>query len=190
MPRSSLTVLLLVALWSVAAPAVRAQGSRFDRAQAAAIRGRPAEVVALLEGHAVGARELTLLIEAYRGEQDVVNACRHIATLLERHATSPQAGSYLTIRESVCPAATEPDPGPSPFEVAQDALRRGDAIAAVRALEGRTSNPRELGLLIETWRNIGNHRAACRNMALFTRRYGSAPQASSYRMMYARTCEE
>lgn len=75
--------------------------------------------------------------------------------------------------------------GASPMERAAEAMARGDQNGVVRALEGRTTSARELALLIETYRTLGNQRAACRNMDLFTRRYPTARQANNYRQMLA-----
>lgn len=69
----------------------------------------------------------------------------------------------------------------SPLEQANACLARGDNACAVDALEGRAGTPRELALLVETYRTMGNTRAALRHMALYVKQYPDAARARVYR---------
>jgi hypothetical protein len=177
-----------------------------EEAQAALRRGDSAAAVRALEGRTRSPRELGLLIEVYRSMANTRAACRNMDLFTRRYGSTPQATSYRQMSARSCnggsialgpgqlvvePAPSAPaDPGATPMEEAQAAMHRGDTNGVVRALEGRTRSPRELGLLIEAYRNVGNTRAACRNMDLFIRRYSTVPQANTYRQLFARTCNQ
>ncbi len=87
--------------------------------------------------------------------------------------------------------AAEPRARPSasdkaPMETASACLARGDNPCVIRALNGRTQSERELGLLIETYRAMGESTQAQRNMALYVQRYPTARRADTYRQMLER----
>jgi hypothetical protein len=65
---------------------------------------------------------------------------------------------------------------------------RGNNQDVIRILEGRARSARELALLIQAYRDIGNSRAACRNMTVYTERFPTAPQTNNYRQFLARQC--
>ncbi len=95
---------------------------------------------------------------------------------------------------TLLPPAAEPLPSPSEpaatggMAEAQQALGRGDTDGVIRALEGRTESARELSLLIETYRQVGNSAAACRNIELYLRQYPTGVAAAQYGQLHARTC--
>lgn len=72
------------------------------------------------------------------------------------------------------------------METASACLARGDNQCVIRALNGRTQSERELGLLIETYRAMGESTQAQRNMALYVQRYPTARRADTYRQMLER----
>ncbi len=67
------------------------------------------------------------------------------------------------------------------FDEAKNCLARGDQRCAIAALEGRARTPRELSLLIETYRSVGETESAVAYMEEFIRRFPGAPQSDSYR---------
>lgn len=100
--------------------------------------------------------------------------------------TSKQAAAALPVSPSVKPAAppvaekAASAGSKTPFQMAGACLARGDNQCIIRALEGKTHSAEELGLLIETYRSMGDMKNALKNMALFVRRYPSAPRAAGY----------
>jgi pSer/pThr/pTyr-binding forkhead associated (FHA) protein len=84
------------------------------------------------------------------------------------------------------PAAQAPartPSGASAMEIANACLGRGDNECVIRALDGNASSPQELGLLIETYRAIGDTQKAQKNMANYLKRFPSAPRSDAYRRM-------
>jgi hypothetical protein len=79
-----------------------------------------------------------------------------------------------------------PTPGRSPLQSASVCLARGDNRCVIRALEGRARTAQELGLLIETYRSIGDTRRALKNMNLYLKRYPTAGRADIYRNILER----
>lgn len=85
-------------------------------------------------------------------------------------------------------ALAAPGSGPSSseasaMELASACLARGDNECVIRALEGNAGSERELGLLIETYRAIGDAKSAQKNMATYLKRFPSARRAETYRRM-------
>jgi Tfp pilus assembly protein PilF len=72
------------------------------------------------------------------------------------------------------------------METASACLARGDNACVVKALAGRAQTAQELGLLIETYRALGDAAAAQRNMTLYVQRYPTARRAEAYRQQLAR----
>lgn len=106
-------------------------------------------------------------------------------------AAIAKAARTEQVERSTKPAA-EPRARPSassdkaPMETASACLARGDNQCVIRALNGRTQSERELGLLIETYRAMGESTQAQRNMALYVQRYPTARRADTYRQMLER----
>jgi ABC transport system ATP-binding/permease protein len=71
----------------------------------------------------------------------------------------------------------------SAMELASACLARGDNECVIRALEGNAASERELGLLIETYRAIGDSKSAQKNMATYLKRFPTARRAETYRRM-------
>jgi hypothetical protein len=74
----------------------------------------------------------------------------------------------------------------APIELATACVARGDNACVIRVLEGRARSERELQLLIETYRSIGDNEAAHKKMADYVRRYPSATRAGTYRKILER----
>lgn len=77
--------------------------------------------------------------------------------------------------------ATAPTPGVSPLQAAQACLARGDNACAVDALAGKARTPRELELLVETHRAMGNQVKAWEVMRTYLERFPDEKRADSYR---------
>jgi Tfp pilus assembly protein PilF len=71
--------------------------------------------------------------------------------------------------------------------VASACLARGDNACVIRALQGKAQSAQELGLLIETYRAMGNTAQAQKNMTLYVQRFPTARRAETYRIMLQRT---
>jgi hypothetical protein len=69
------------------------------------------------------------------------------------------------------------------MEIANACLGRGDNECVIRALDGNTTTPQELGLLIETYRAIGDTQKAQKNMGAYVKRFPTAPRSDAYRRM-------
>ena len=73
--------------------------------------------------------------------------------------------------------------GASAMEISSACLARGDNECVIHALDGNASTAQELGLLIETYRAIGDARSAQKNMAAYVKRFPNAGRADAYRRM-------
>jgi hypothetical protein len=69
------------------------------------------------------------------------------------------------------------------MEVVNGCLARGDNECVVHALEGSATTAQELGLLIETYRAIGDVRMAQKNMATYVQRFPDNRRSETYRRM-------
>ena len=72
------------------------------------------------------------------------------------------------------------------METATACLAKGDNACVVRALRGRANTANELGLLIETYRAMGNDSEARKQMSVYLRRYPKARRAETYEQILAR----
>lgn len=80
---------------------------------------------------------------------------------------------------SVTPAAS----GVAPMEIANACLARGDNECVIHALDGNARTQQELGLLIETYRAVGDVKQAQKNMATYVKRFPEAQRSAGYRRM-------
>lgn len=108
---------------------------------------------------------------------------RHAQTSTSKIA---QASATLSTVEPALKSAKNVGPGSltggvTPFQVARTCLARGDNQCIIRALDGKTHSAEELGLLIETYRSMGNNREATKNMGIYIERYPVGPRANIYR---------
>lgn len=69
----------------------------------------------------------------------------------------------------------------SPLAEANACLIAGDNQCAIRALEGKARTPAELGLLIESYRAVGQQELAYRNMETYIKKYPAARRSAIYR---------
>jgi len=105
-------------------------------------------------------------------------------------ASAPAAPRTARAKDRDRPSAPyAPRPSASdkpPIEVASACLARGDNACVVRALQGKAQSAQELGLLIETYRAMGNTAQAHKNMAIYVQRFPTARRAETYRIMLER----
>jgi hypothetical protein len=93
-------------------------------------------------------------------------------------AAAPRGGSRA--------APSEPRGGKSAMDTASACLAVGDNECVVRALRGRARTAQELGLLIETYRAMGQVAEAQAQMAVYVKRYPTGRRAEAYRSMLGR----
>ncbi|MGD8863244.1 MAG: FHA domain-containing protein [Myxococcales bacterium] len=128
---------------------------------------------------AAGVLQLQDLPEALRGEAEgLVERAREAAA--EVAAAKPRA------RSNKRKAGKARRGGASPMQTASQCLSRGDNACVIRALAGKARTAQELGLLIETYRAMGNSAMAQRNMAVYVQRFPTGRRADAYRRMLQR----
>jgi pSer/pThr/pTyr-binding forkhead associated (FHA) protein len=98
-------------------------------------------------------------------------AARSVSASVRHKAVSDQKGRQ--------PSAV-PSSGLTPIQVAGACLAQGDNRCVIRALEGKARTAQELGLLIETYRSMGNTPRALKNMRLYLKRFPGGPRAPVY----------
>ena len=69
------------------------------------------------------------------------------------------------------------------MEIANACLARGDNECVIHALDGAARTQQELGLLIETFRAVGDVKQAQKNMATYVKRFPDAQRSNGYRRM-------
>jgi len=123
-----------------------------------------------------------------QGSQQVAAA---VAPPKPRPAPAPEPARPAPARPAPAPAAVAQAPariqpsggGAAPMEIANACLARGDNECVIRALDGSANTPQELGLLIETYRAIGDTAKAQKNMGAYVKRFPTAPRSDAYRRM-------
>jgi hypothetical protein len=98
-------------------------------------------------------------------------------------ADARPSSSLLAPTQGTDPRASSAVAGARPLDIANACLARGDNECVVHALEGSASTPQELGLLIETYRTIGDVRQAKKYMATYVQRYPSEKPSETYRRL-------
>jgi len=140
--------------------------------------------------------------DAIAAAQELLTQARNEPQATHAAARGPVAQPRAPVRQQPAPkqqpprakpasaAATTPTPASGPssseasaMELASACLARGDNECVIRALEGNAGSERELGLLIETYRAIGDAKSAQKNMATYLKRFPSARRAETYRRM-------
>ena len=96
-------------------------------------------------------------------------------------AATPTLRTTPTITQT--PAAAPAANGVAPMEIANACLARGDNECVIHALDGNARTQQELGLLIETYRAVGDVRQAQKNMATYVKRFPDAVRSGGYRRM-------
>jgi uncharacterized protein (TIGR02266 family) len=89
------------------------------------------------------------------------------------------------------PAAPAPTPAPAaptqtPLEIATACLAAGDNICVLRALEGKANGPRELEMVVETHRAMGNGTKAEQLMQSYVEKYPTERRAMTYKRLLDR----
>ena len=103
-------------------------------------------------------------------------------------STKPPRGESPAHEPRATPPRTRPAAASSapPMETATGCLARGDNQCVIRALAGRAQTAQELGLLIETYRAVGESALAYRSMATYVQRFPTARKADQYRALLGR----
>jgi pSer/pThr/pTyr-binding forkhead associated (FHA) protein len=113
------------------------------------------------------------------------------ASKAESHAKTASRAQSSSHAAAAAPAVAAPghpaaSSAGSPMEAASACLTRGDNQCVIRALNGRAQSAQELGLLIETYRAVGDSTQAYRNMTVYVQRFPTARRAEAYRQMLER----
>jgi pSer/pThr/pTyr-binding forkhead associated (FHA) protein len=163
-----------------------------NRAEAANIAESVLSMPGLPSESALAAQEL---ITQARSESQVTHAAARTPMAAAarapappvRQARPPVAAAPKPPARAKPPVAAAAAPGSSSdapaMELASACLARGDNECVIRALDGNASSERELGLLIETYRAIGDARSAQKNMGVYLKRFPNARRADAYRKM-------
>jgi uncharacterized protein (TIGR02266 family) len=75
----------------------------------------------------------------------------------------------------------EPDAPQTPFETATQCIAKGDNACVINALKDKASTETELGLLIETYRSVGDTSNATKYMKRFIEKYPKSNRSDIYR---------
>ncbi len=155
-----------------------------DPAKAQEIARSALRVPMLAPAHRARAEALVARIDAGTGAAGSGQGAREVAHA--RPAARPRAAASSSSPSAASRAKAPYDDRP-PIEVASACLARGDNACVVRALQGKAQSAQELGLLIETYRAMGNTAQAQKNMALYVQRFPTARRAETYRIMLERS---
>jgi pSer/pThr/pTyr-binding forkhead associated (FHA) protein len=138
---------------------------------------------------AEGALRMPMLSAAHRARADAIVAGAPEAAETASAAPAarvPRTKERTTDRPATAVAPRAAAGDKPPIEVASACLARGDNACVVRALQGKAQSAQELGLLIETYRAMGNTAQAHKNMAIYVQRFPTARRAETYRIMLER----
>jgi pSer/pThr/pTyr-binding forkhead associated (FHA) protein len=136
---------------------------------------------------AEGALRMPMLSLAHRARADAIVASAPVAAEGGGAAPAPRAARTKEREKPATAVASRPSASDKPpIEVASACLARGDNACVVRALQGKAQSAQELGLLIETYRAMGNTAQAHKNMAIYVQRFPTARRAETYRIMLER----
>jgi len=136
---------------------------------------------------AEGALRMPMLSPDHRARAETIVASAPQAA--EGGSAAPATRIARTKERDKPAAPSAPRPSASdkpPIEIASACLARGDNACVVRALQGKAQSAQELGLLIETYRAMGNTAQAHKNMATYVQRFPTARRAETYRIMLER----
>lgn len=134
---------------------------------------------------AQGSLRMPMLTAPHRARAEVVTSTPEPAAAAAP-ARSPRTKEKERERPATAAAARPASNEKPPIEVASACLARGDNACVVRALQGKAQSAQELGLLIETYRAMGNTAQAHKNMAIYVQRFPTARRAETYRIMLER----
>jgi hypothetical protein len=107
-------------------------------------------------------------------------------------ATLPGSGEVVRV-ESQKPAEAQRDlsapqqgAAQTPLQQALECLSRGDNHCVIRALEDKASTPREIELLIATYRTVGDGPRAEREMKHYIDSFPTGPRVPEYKSILER----
>lgn len=95
-------------------------------------------------------------------------------------ASAPAEAAPAVAPAPAPPAAPTPEAKLSALDTALACLSRGDNACVISALEGKARSPREMELLIETYRATGQADAATRTMRAYVERHPNERRAATY----------
>jgi pSer/pThr/pTyr-binding forkhead associated (FHA) protein len=168
-----------------------AQGQQLLRRQPEQAGNRAREVLALSPlSDDVRAQADALLARAEEG-RPAARTARNEPTTATNSGAAPalRGGAAIARRPSEPRTKPAAGDGKSAMDTASACLARGDNPCVIRALNGRAQTAQELGLLIETYRAMGETPQAYRNMTIYVQRFPTARRAEAYRQMLARRTE-
>ncbi|HKP63698.1 MAG TPA: FHA domain-containing protein [Polyangiales bacterium] len=166
-----------------------------NRAEAANIAESVLSMASLPSESALAAQEL---IAQARSESQVTHAAARTPLVAARPPVAAPVRPTKPVVAPPKPAAARPKPAVAAvtpvtpaasssdapaMELASACLARGDNECVIRALEGKASSERELGLLIETYRQVGDVKAAQKNMGVYLKRFPTTKRSDTYRKM-------
>ena len=109
------------------------------------------------------------------------------STPSRRRSRGSSSGRTSTRASESTGAPVEASAGLTPIQVASACLAQGDNQCVIRALAGKARTAQELGLLIETYRALGDNGRALMNMSLYLKRFPSGSRAGAYRQILQRS---
>lgn len=125
--------------------------------------------------------------QAARGIIDEASAAQQAVASAEPSARPSAKRRRPAARaKAAAPAPAKAAPRPASANAMKEAsacLARGDNQCVVRVLAGNAKTAQEMGLLIETYRAMGNTQAARKYMTIYVKRFPTAKRANSYRRM-------
>jgi len=128
--------------------------------------------------HAQEQAARSVIGDARRAEEAIVAAAAEqpeAAPVRERPSRSS--------RRAASPKKPRAPRGESGMKAASACLAKGDNQCVIKALAGKARTAQEMGLLIETYRAMGNAQAARKYMTLYVKRFPTARRANSYQRM-------
>ncbi len=174
--------------------AEKVAGDRIERARSLLQAGDLRRAILLAENVL---RMTDALPEQHTAAREIKNEAerREQAKPAPRSASSSRRATRSAQRASKKPsspgegpdARAEPSSGRTPIQVAGACLAQGDNQCVIRALAGKARTAQELGLLIETYRAVGDTSRALKNMSLYLKRFPSGPRADTYRQILERS---
>jgi hypothetical protein len=166
-----------------------AQGQQLLRRQPEQAGDRAREVLALSPlSDDVRAQADALLARAEEAKP-AARTARNEPTTTTGTAPALRGGASSARRPSEPRTKPAAGDGKSAMDTASACLARGDNPCVIRALNGRAQTAQELGLLIETYRAMGETPQAYRNMTIYVQRFPTARRAEAYRQMLERRTE-
>jgi uncharacterized protein (TIGR02266 family) len=98
-------------------------------------------------------------------------------------APAPAPAPKPAAAPAPAPAPAAKEPALKPFDAARECLAKGDNECVIKALEGKAKTAREMELLVETYRAMGNTEKAKSAMQTYVKRFPDEKRAATYQRM-------